>query len=81
MPHRIIGADYCPYCVKVKQYFETNQIAHEWVDSETPEGAKLREEESKKHNYNTIPMVYINDKFIGGCSDFFAKNGKEFSKL
>jgi hypothetical protein len=26
-------------------------------------------------------MVYINDKFIGGCSDFFAKNGKEFSKL
>jgi len=35
MGHKIIGADYCPYCVKVKKYFESKKIAFEWIDSET----------------------------------------------
>ena len=40
--NRIIGADYCPYCVKVKNYFQNNKIPFTWVDTETPEGAKVR---------------------------------------
>jgi glutaredoxin len=31
----IIGADYCPYCVKVKAYFEEKNIPFEWIDSLT----------------------------------------------
>ena len=76
MSYRVIGADYCPYCIKVKSYFEKKKVTFEWIDSETPEGQQIRSAEAKKYNYNTIPMVFINDKFIGGCDNFFAKNGK-----
>jgi glutaredoxin 3 len=78
MSHRIIGADWCPYCVKVKQYFDSKKLSYEWVDSDTPEGEKIRNQESAKFNFKTIPMVFINGKFIGGCDNFFEKNGKEF---
>jgi len=77
MPNKIIGADYCPYCAKVKSHFIKNNIPFEWIDTETSEGAAIREEESSKHKYDTIPMVFIDDKFIGGCDDFFAKYGKQ----
>lgn len=51
----------------------------EWVDADTPAGIKEREVESKKYNHNTIPMVYVQGKFVGGCDNFFAKNGKEYN--
>ena len=76
MSHKIIGADYCPFCIKVKQYFEKKGVPFEWVDTETEEGQKIRSVESKKYNHTTIPMVFINGKFVGGCDNFFAKNGK-----
>lgn len=78
MSNRIIGADWCPYCMKVKDYFDGRKIEYEWVDSETPEGAKVREAEAKKYNHNTIPIVFVGGRFVGGCDNFFAKNGKEF---
>lgn len=40
--NRVIGADYCPFCAKVKNYFQTNKIPFTWIDTETPEGAKVR---------------------------------------
>jgi hypothetical protein len=33
----------------------------------------MREEESKKHNFKTIPMVFKDGQFIGGSDSFFAK--------
>jgi glutaredoxin len=71
--YRVIGAEWCPYCMKVKNYMEKNSIKFEWVDSDTAEGGKVREEERKRYNYNTIPMVFENGKFIGGCDAYFAK--------
>lgn len=79
MSHKIIGADYCPFCIKVKQYFQKKEVPFEWVDTETEEGQKIRSVESKKYNHTTIPMVFINGKFVGGCDNFFAKNGKQFN--
>jgi glutaredoxin len=78
MSNRIIGAEWCPYCLKVKDYFESRSVKYEWVDCDTPEGARQREVESKKYNHGTIPIVFVGGKYVGGCDNFFAKNGKEF---
>jgi len=77
----VLGNDYCPYCRKVANYFKDNNFPFEYVDTESPEGAKQRKELSKKHNWNTIPMVFVNDEFVGGCNDFFAKLQKGSIKL
>ena len=45
----------------------------EWIDSDNPEGGKIKEAEAKKYNYKTIPMVFVDGKFIGGCNEYFAK--------
>ena len=42
MSHRVIGADWCPYCMKVKDYLENKKVKFDWIDTETPEGAKIR---------------------------------------
>jgi glutaredoxin len=42
MSNRVIGAEWCPYCVKVKDYFDSKKIPYEWVDVDTPEGNKQR---------------------------------------
>lgn len=55
----ILGADYCPYCVKVKDYFTSNKIPFNWIDTETTKGEAIRSQESAKHNWKTIPMVYV----------------------
>lgn len=67
----VIGADWCHYCNKVKHHLKKNKIPYEYVDTETPEGAERRKVESEKYNWNTIPLIFIDGKFVGGCDDFF----------
>jgi len=73
MSYRVIGNDWCPFCNKVKNYMNNNKINYQWIDSDTTEGNKVRQEESKKYNFRTVPMVFKGDQFIGGCNEFFAK--------
>ena len=38
----VLGSDYCPFCNKVSNYFQKNNIPFEYIDTETPEGAEKR---------------------------------------
>lgn len=67
----VVGGDYCPFCVKVINYFKQNKINFQYVDVTTPEGAEKRKELSAQYNWKTVPMVFVQGKFIGGCDDFF----------
>ena len=74
---RVLGNDWCPYCVKIKNFLQTNKVPYDWIDTETYEGKQERSKVSAKEKYNTIPMVYVDDKFIGGCNEFFAALNKK----
>ena len=76
----VYGADYCPFCVKVKDHLEKTKVPYDWIDTETTEGAKKRTEVGSKHQWKTIPMVFVQGQFVGGCDDFFkALNSKKIT--
>ena len=77
----VVGSDYCQFCCKVADYFKKNNIPFEYIDSETPVGAENRKDLSAKYKWKTVPMVFVNDEFVGGCDDFFSKLGKGQVKL
>ncbi len=42
MNNSLIGSNYCPFCRKVKNYFDSNKIQYAWIDIETAEGQRKR---------------------------------------
>lgn len=74
----VYGNNYCPYCKKVANYLSTNKVPFEYIDTETAPGNEERAKLSKQYNWKTIPLVFVNDEFVGGCDNFFTKiNNKE----
>lgn len=69
---RVLGADWCPYCVKVAKHLKNKNVAFDWVDTNTEAGNAERQNLSKQYNFKTIPMVFVDGEFIGGCDDFFS---------
>jgi glutaredoxin 3 len=69
----IYGAEYCSFCVKAKNLLLKNKVPINWVDVENEEGRKTLLDLQLRHNYKTIPMIFVNDAFIGGFTDLKAK--------
>jgi len=57
----------CPYCRKAKEFFTQKKVEFEAVDVE--QNRPVVEELMKKHDWDTVPMIFVNEKFIGGFSD------------
>ncbi len=61
----------CPYCIKAKEILAAKGIEYEDIDvSSNP---TLRAEISESvGGYRTVPMIFLDGEFIGGCSDLQA---------
>lgn len=70
----------CPYCIRAKRLLSKNNIEFEEIDITVDEN-KLNELE-KKTGVDTVPQIFVDGKFIGGCDDLFElyKSG-EFHRL
>lgn len=73
----IYGADYCPYCQSAKKLVEKHNRQYTYVETTTPEGEKQREQLGKQYNWQTIPMIFVDGKFVGGFDDFSEKVKKK----
>lgn len=67
----IYTTEYCPYCVRAKSYFKQNSLAFEEID--LTHKPKEIEEIKTKTGHRTVPLIFINETFIGGYSDLMAK--------
>ena len=67
---KVYTKTYCPYCQKVLRYLKKKNINFEEVEvSNQPDVyANLK----KETGHQTVPQVFVNNKFIGGADDFFA---------
>ncbi len=60
----------CPFCVRAKQLLGNKLIAFEEIDvGNAPE---QRAALTARTGSRTVPQVFINDAFIGGCDELFA---------
>lgn len=66
-PIKIFAKSTCPYCSKVKAFFDEKGLSYEEVDlQDKPEElAALKE----KTGLRTVPQVFIGEQLIGGCDD------------
>jgi glutaredoxin 3 len=72
--------DPCPYCVIAKRLLTNKGIAYKEIDltNHPEEIQKLKD----KTGWRTVPMIFINDKLIGGYDDLKAlEQSGELDKL
>lgn len=66
----------CPFCIRVKRLLNNKGVEFTEIDI-SGQDEKLDELE-KQTGCGTVPQVFVDDKFIGGCDDVVAlhKEGK-----
>lgn len=64
---KIYTKDHCPFCVYLKNYLTKND--YEFENISVDDDQKLYENLKAKTNHNTVPQVFIGDKFIGGSEE------------
>lgn len=67
----IYSKQYCPYCVRAKEFFKQKGIAFKEVDL-TDDFESLAQLKNKT-NHLTVPQIFIDDVFIGGYTDLIRK--------
>ncbi|KAM9970428.1 hypothetical protein ACTFIW_008395 [Dictyostelium discoideum] len=58
----------CPYCVSVKDLFKKLKVVPFVVELDLEsDGSELQSAAGQISGVRTVPQVFINEKFIGGC--------------
>ena len=68
---KIYTTNYCPYCKKAKALLGELGVNFEEIDITENEDDAM-DKLIEKTGRSTVPQIFINDKFIGGCDDMFA---------
>jgi glutaredoxin 3 len=61
---------YCTYCRRAKRLLDKKQVAYEEIRLD--EDPEKREELVKDLNWRTVPMIFVNEQFIGGYDQLAA---------
>lgn len=61
---------YCPYCTRAKNLLTSKKVVFKEVN--VTEDQKLRAELEKKTGWQTVPMIFIGEEFIGGADELYA---------
>ena len=68
----IYGASYCVYCTKAREYLDKKKKKYTYVDINKVKNYR-KNIFPLTDNYEYIPVIFINGKFIGGYSELEAK--------
>jgi len=73
-PVRLYTTPYCGYCMSAKQLLRRQKIAFE--DHDLSLDYDLRERLSRETGWRTVPMIFVEDRFVGGYTELAALNAK-----
>ena len=60
----------CPYCVRAKHLLKQKGAHYEEVDVSLDQQKRM--ELMARTRMRTVPQIFINDEFIGGCDELYA---------
>ena len=64
---KVYGTQFCPFCVAAKDLLTAKGLQYESIDlTNDPD---LMEKLAQELNYRAVPMIFVDDKFIGGFTD------------
>lgn len=69
-PVTIYTSFYCTYCRRAKRLLERKQVEYEEIRLD--EDPEKREELVESLNWRTVPMIFVNEQFIGGYDQLAA---------
>lgn len=70
----IYTKSYCPYCHRAKALLDSLNFKYDEIDA-TTQTEKL-EPAIKLSGIRTVPQIFVDGKFIGGCDDIHALHKK-----
>lgn len=73
----IFGKPGCTYCTRAKSLLERLYVPYSYVDITEPTLSVTDKEQVNgvlATGYKTLPMIFINGKFIGGYTELEAKS-------
>jgi len=67
----VYSGDFCPYCTKAKALLKKKGL--EFSEYNVKRDIKRQAEMAERApGARTIPQIFINNRHVGGCDDFFA---------
>ncbi|MEK6941220.1 MAG: glutathione S-transferase N-terminal domain-containing protein [Nanoarchaeota archaeon] len=67
MPEPILYQyEFCPYCMRVRDRLAEKKISYKKVNVSTDLNDPIRKKLLKESGVNTVPVLQIGDKYIGG---------------
>jgi len=68
----------CPFCKLVREELKEKGLKYEKIEIPRDRDAQIRKEISKKSGVKTVPVIKIDNKFIGESQDIIEYLNKEF---
>lgn len=67
---KVFSKSYCPFCIRAIELLKEKDIEFEVVDiTEDEEKMTIL---SHRTNCDTVPQIFIDENFIGGCDELMA---------
>jgi cysteine synthase A len=73
----MFALEWCEFCWSVRKVLDKYEIPYKSIDLDSVaylddnRGGKIRAALRNKTTWNTFPQLFINDDFLGGCTDLF----------
>lgn len=75
----IYTLDFCPYCDEAKNILDDFNLEYEEIPVEKK--SHLRDLLHEVTSQKTLPQIFVEEEFIGGCDDLKRLSVEEFRKL
>lgn len=66
---RLYSTQFCPFCVRAKNLLKSKQADFDEID--LTDDSETRSRISAETGWQTVPMIFIGDEFVGGCSELY----------